>query len=161
MKTREIWWTQSRKLCHKWICPATWVFGKKCDTSSLFQAPANRAKECAANWDITRLLPTLQRAWSHSHPTAYFSGLVTTLCTWCFLLECIMLHHQQPPSAWFWLFWPMSHCRQHRTFFILTKMMVVLKIHLLENFTERDKHFAWGFFKIRMAVFFSFQLCLF
>ena len=88
MKAREIWWTQSRKLCHKWICPATWVFGKKCDTSSLFQAPANRAKECAANWDITRLLPTLQRAWSHLHPTAYFSGLVTTL-TYLMLLSWV------------------------------------------------------------------------
>ena len=30
-------------------------FGKKFDTSSLFGALANRAEECGANWDITRL----------------------------------------------------------------------------------------------------------
>ena len=32
---------------------------KKFDTSSLFGALANRAEECAANWDISRLLPYL------------------------------------------------------------------------------------------------------
>ena len=39
---------------------------KKFDTSSLFGALANRAEECAANWDISRLLPTLLNYYSIS-----------------------------------------------------------------------------------------------
>ena len=63
-------------------------FGKKFDTSSLFGSLANRAEECGANWDITRLHYTHCALLNVSTPgTCNLAYITRLLCTHTALLD--------------------------------------------------------------------------